>query len=359
MKRIFYLLALVFAFTNANKAQNLIAVEHGSATSFYADIDTAFMQAQNGDKVYLPGGNFATRSSTGNFQINKQLQIIGVGWNIDSNTTTLNTVFLNDIELKPGSIGSTLSGINLTGRNIVIYDSVNNISIVRCSINALTIGSNNNLPPTNISLIQDVLRALMIYNTQYSSSPSILVINSFIGDLSDLNLFRSAQPSTFWNGIVCKNSIIWSKSQAYNYLLGNIMNSTFENCFITNGNTFDPNFNNGNYNNFKNCVFNFSLSYISNNNLISNCFFNEPIDSMFILKTGSTFNKNDNYNLKPNSSFRNSGTDGTDIGIYGGSFPWKDGALPATPHIQWKNIKNKTDANGNLPVQIKVKAQDN
>lgn len=45
------------------------------------------------------------------------------------------------------------------------------------------------------------------------------------------------------------------------------------------------------------------------------------------------------------------------MGIYGGSTPWKEGAIPSNPHIFFKNISNATDGSGNLPVQIKVSAQ--
>ena len=65
-----------------------------------------------------------------------------------------------------------------------------------------------------------------------------------------------------------------------------------------------------------------------------------------------------NLHLRPNSPLHNAGTDGTDIGIYGGLFPWKEGSVPFNPHIQTKTIGNITDGNGNLQINIKVKAQD-
>ena len=68
----------------------------------------------------------------------------------------------------------------------------------------------------------------------------------------------------------------------------------------------------------------------------------------------------ENFNLPSNSPYKNAGADGTDIGIYGGAFPWKEGSVPFNPHYQTIKIDPKTDpATGNLKVEIKVKAQDN
>jgi hypothetical protein len=47
------------------------------------------------------------------------------------------------------------------------------------------------------------------------------------------------------------------------------------------------------------------------------------------------------------------------VGIYGGLFPYKEGAVPLNPHISLKNIAPQTDVNGDLNIQLKVNAQDN
>ncbi|MBL4585431.1 MAG: hypothetical protein JKX84_00010, partial [Flavobacteriales bacterium] len=52
------------------------------------------------------------------------------------------------------------------------------------------------------------------------------------------------------------------------------------------------------------------------------------------------------------------GTDGTDVGIYGGSYPYKHGAVPFNPHVQINQIDNQTNGQGELPVNIRVAAQE-
>lgn len=69
------------------------------------------------------------------------------------------------------------------------------------------------------------------------------------------------------------------------------------------------------------------------------------------------FNYAHNYHLKSPTTYL--GTDGTEVGIYGGTFPYKEGSVPRNPHIQLKNIASKTDDNGSLQIEIQVEAQDN
>ena len=69
-------------------------------------------------------------------------------------------------------------------------------------------------------------------------------------------------------------------------------------------------------------------------------------------------NHSNDFHLNITSLGKNAGTDGTDIGIYGGAFPWKEGSIPTNPHFQKINIAPKTDNSGNLNVKIKVAAQD-
>jgi hypothetical protein len=52
------------------------------------------------------------------------------------------------------------------------------------------------------------------------------------------------------------------------------------------------------------------------------------------------------------------GTDGKQVGIYGGSFPYKEGAVPSPPHVRSKVIASSTDGQGKLNVQITTTAQD-
>lgn len=84
----------------------------------------------------------------------------------------------------------------------------------------------------------------------------------------------------------------------------------------------------------------------------------QAFTNTFVSATTTAYYEELDYSIKTTSPAKNGGDDGTDIGIYGGTTPWKNGAIPSNPRIFFKNIANTTDVNGNLPVQIKVSAQN-
>ncbi|MDW8332413.1 MAG: hypothetical protein RMK43_12225, partial [Cyclobacteriaceae bacterium] len=76
-----------------------------------------------------------------------------------------------------------------------------------------------------------------------------------------------------------------------------------------------------------------------------------------------TYNATYNYRLQSGSPGRNYATDGTDVGIYGGSYPFPSGGAPGSgfdtspmppiPQVTSVNIQNATiPPNGTLNVQV-------
>jgi hypothetical protein len=72
-----------------------------------------------------------------------------------------------------------------------------------------------------------------------------------------------------------------------------------------------------------------------------------------------------NYRLQASSLGKNAGTDGTDLGIYGGSYPFPSGGAPGSgydtspmppiPQVTELNIQNATvPVNGTLNVNVKA-----
>ena len=81
------------------------------------------------------------------------------------------------------------------------------------------------------------------------------------------------------------------------------------------------------------------------------------LNTVFVNQSGYAFNYANDYHLLNPTMYL--GTDGSQVGIYGGMFPYKEGAVPSNPHFQLKNIAPTTDVNGDLNIQIQVEAQDN
>ena len=63
--------------------------------------------------------------------------------------------------------------------------------------------------------------------------------------------------------------------------------------------------------------------------------------------------------LAPGSGGIGAADDGTDIGIYGSSSPYKPGNVPYNPHFRTATVAPATNPNGDLPVNIHVAAQPN
>jgi len=92
----------------------------------------------------------------------------------------------------------------------------------------------------------------------------------------------------------------------------------------------------------------------------------ENVDPLFVSVASSVFDFSYDYHLEDLSPGKEAGTDGTDIGIYGGSYafpsggdvPWQTSAMPALPQILRMNILNTVlPENGTLQVQIEAKSQ--
>ncbi len=355
MKKILFTFIIGLYVINA-QAQNLIAVEHNGTSSFYTNIDTAFMNAVDADNIYLPGGYISSLSGT--LKIGKNLNIYGAGCNSDSSASIGNTIISNPIEVLPTASGGMITGI-YSNNSLYVHDTVSNFTISRCYINSnITIGgSSQYIPASNISIIESIITGDVIGACSSTKYPiNVVVQNSFIGNAS--NCFSSTNYNN-WLGLTCKNCILSGTSYCnYNctYTLQYITESSFENCVFIDNYNGGYGFNSA-YNTFKNCMFKGGSPSVSSNS-VYNCIFNQNIDSIFIKFQGSnTYDIKNNYHLKSNSPAKNAGIDGLDIGLYGGSFPWKEGGIPINPHIQTQYIKSSTDNSGKLPVKINVKAQ--
>jgi hypothetical protein len=339
MKKLALLIAVFMALiAHGLKGQNLIAVQNGANPTFYTKLDSAVLHAQDGDTIYVPGGYYNLNND---LDISKLIHIIGVGHNLDSTLATVHTRIINvGIHLHPGASGGSLIGVYLDG-NMGIYNDVSNYLVQRCNISNVIL--NTNITSNNI-FIENVIGGI---NLGYISS-SVFYNNIISGHIND-----------FGENLQFKNNIFLTG--AGDYTFHNPKNSVFENNIILSSYLFyDPP--NGYFNIFNNNLFTqmYTFPFIINGCTIigSNNIVDQAQSSIFLYQSGNSFSYSHDYHLQPTCPGRNAGTNGTDIGIYGGSYPWKEGSLPANPHIQHKVISNFTNEDGNLNVNIKVAAQD-
>ncbi len=331
MKTLFISTLMMLAFGFSSQAQNLIAVQNGTSVHFYVSLDSANVHASDGDTLYLPGGSY------GSLTVDKRLHIIGVGHNPDSTKATARTI-MQGLILNSGAANGSVTGIYFHG-NITFNSGFKGYTISMCYIS----GSINNSAPvktdSNISVIQNTIAGTFDFS-RFS--------NSLISD----NLFLSSVDIS--NNSIFKNNILLIYEGYYPL--------KFSNCTIEN----NIGYGSSETQSFRYCVLNNNINIgfngSSGTNQGSGNFLGVGVlHSIFVnydsLTMGGESIYKADFHLAPNSPYKNAGTDGTDIGIYGGTFPWKEGSIPYNPHIQKNSVSGTTDANGNLKVKIKVEAQ--
>lgn len=324
-------------------AQNLIAVQNGGTPTFYEKLEDAISNAVAKDTIYIPGGVFQNIPEN-TLTINKELHLIGAGHHPDSTSVTNPTYIMANIVVVSGASKSSFEGFYLTDFSFIagssaLDEDVDEIIISRCNIGELRLSRYS----TSWNVHENIIRGIVMGYSISSSSPyaqNNLFSNNIFGEIIIL----------FGIGNQFRNNIFLANKYLY----------AFESCFFENNIFFT--FNNSSNGVFPLCTFNNNLFIPSfsllDNEFGSNNISNQNQESIFVNLPYTTFNYAYDYHLQPSSPGKNAGTDGTDIGIYGGLYPWKVGSVPTNPHIQFKQVSGTTDSNGNLHVKIKVAAQD-
>lgn len=335
MKRLFTTLILIFTLHPILYAQSTIAVEHEGYSTFYTDFINAMNSAQNGDVIYLPGGTVFNND----YYLSKSVHLVGTGVLLDSSLATGITFFNGSLFIDSTAHTGSIEGIYFNGSlNLGAENSLNNFSIRRCNIGG------------NIYVMSNCLSIVI----------SECYFNDFNGSQHDFlnSLIEKCVVSGRINSFEGSSTIFTNCVFIYTYSGGgfHVFQSDVKNTTVKNSvfphDACPMYFSPCSSSCFSGCVF--------NNNLINNsglCINSNIIQANNIATTGPIFITN-SYRLDPSCLGINAGTDGTDVGIYGTMQPFKDGMLPYNPHIQFKSISSSTDQNGNLPINIKVAAQD-
>lgn len=313
-------------------------VKPNGTTTIHTTLQSAHDAAEDDDYIYLPGGMHGT------LFINKRLHIIGAGSNEDSTQVT-GISMLQFIIVYQGAQGGSIEGIKFVGGSCgsVVFEGnggssmPSNYTISNCYI------------VQGIRVHQNVVWSnLNIYNCFLGTQPC--------GSVGYCSLTGSISNSFLSNNIIvdhicCSDGLDVSNNVFFKYGTLNLSggNSIYKNnIFLSN----DP-INSGNnvFQNNANCDPAQNQNNQNYNNVV------ETFDQIFVSPGTSpyTYDVHNDYHVKSTSACHNSGTDGTDRGIYGGAFPWKPGSIPSNPHIYHKNVAGSTNTNGQLQVQFKVR----
>lgn len=311
----------------------------------YSNLQTAVDNAVSGDTIHIIGSN----TSYGNLVLNKQLTLIGAGYNPPNQlslSTVLVSISLGNSSGLGSAAGSTITGVtfsNLTSSGSASHD---NITIERCEVSNLYLPSNGN--SSNWVIQNNIISSIIIYN----SSNCIIRNNVITSTIS-----TSDEPSV----LITNNNFVSNNTGGT--VFSNIQFATIANNIFFNGR---------NPQGCTSSTFNNNLTFNTSNNLLP--YGNNSgtgnlvgIDPMFTNVPSGIFDFAYDYRLLGTSQAASAGTDGTDIGIYGGihSFPiggpvpYLTSAMPRVPQVLEVNIQNTTIFQGGpLQVQVKARKQD-
>lgn len=364
MKKYMLLSLLAIGFVNSFATIRTVSNNPDQPGQF-TQVDAAIAASVAGDTIYVHGSQFTYND----FFVTKRLVIMGAGYNSNNQfnlPTKVGSIWLNrDTGLQNAS-GSVISGFLVTTnlRNNG-NPGVENITIFRNQINSTlytynpstggNFGNNwviyNNIiwsiaggssgstssSASNITLQNNIISGDV---NGFSMSSVLIDHNVFPGSDALSNLFYA----TITNNIFIRTTgNILASSVAFNTFNNNLSNLTTigpnppTNSFAGGGNTEAGNF--------------------------------IAVDPQFENVTNlNAFDYAFNYRLKTTSTVRNAGTDGTDLGIYGGARPFPSGGaagsgydtspLPPIPQVTEVNILNSTLQPG-TPLNVNVKAKVN
>lgn len=325
MKNYFTLFAMLF-FTTSTHAQMKVALHHnGNATMFSGATPfiSAYNAAVNGDTIYLPGGIFSPPAS-----VSKSITIIGAGHYPDSTTAT-SVTNIGSLYIALGADKLKIQGLMMAGGLTFEYNSrIDSVVVYRCYISGGGINYQG------------------VYDTSHNCRGHLIYQNV----INSISLVHTSNIKVF-NNIISSMGSMQENAWIRNNKIDNIAGMSyclFENNIISNWSA-------AGYNTYRNNIFEGAPS--GGTNTYINNYDNHPFSTIFQTYTIGWFGYSENYHLISPGSYP--GTDGSQAGIYGGLYPYKEGAVPSNPHIRSKSIGLTPDINGKLQVNITVAAQDN
>jgi len=328
------------------QAQLQRIVLQGTGTpQVFTSLSAAVAAAQNGDKLYFSGGTF---TNAGDLVLDKTLHFIGAGISPDSSAvtgvTTISTTG-GETQVHTAASGSTFTGIRFT--NTMQYgDGTTNFSPTSIVFQRCEFVSYAHLGAGSESSIDECLFRFRLYG--YDGTALVTrCIFTYGGSATH-------QPiSEFSTG-----GLTMDHCTVINGRLSNSEGSVVSNCIFTRTSNA-PFWQSGG-----SILTNNLISYTS---LVSNMtpgaesgnVLGVPSSEIYMNEANLNFDWTDDIHLQATCVGVGMATDGTDVGIYGTSSPYKPGAVPFNPHFRSAAIAVATDGNGDLPVNIRAAAQSN
>ncbi len=373
MKKSLIILLAIAICTFANATVRTVS-NNANSPGQYTDLATAITASTAGDTLYIHGSPI----DYGNITLTKPLTLIGAG-GLPNKNYAFSTY-----------LGYLTLGLNGTGTSSASGSKIYGLSIYSLTLNA---GNNTSVPGisdvilsrnyiTYIGLNQNAASATLAHNNlninnnviyQISSSGGVknsVVRNNVLFNISSVG--SEVVGSWILNNNIITGGVSYSRSAV-------VSNNIFFNTSNSSGFTSNS-FCSVSNNCFVSSTFNYNLTDViygtnsGGNNLLNT----DPLFVNYVPASTALFNYTQtspasgpfiDFNLMAGSPCIANGTDGTDSGIYGGAFPFREGypentryryfPMPAIPQMLDLNINNAAIVpSGTLNVQFKARKND-
>lgn len=322
-------------------------LNHNDTISVYYGIDalkSAYTASVSGDVITLSSGGFNAPN------IFKEITIRGAGMEQDTINKVAPTILMGNIEITSSYGASenshlTLEGLYLKGGillsttdNIYLSDNLSYAQFIKCRLENFR-QSSSNFRLKNVKFIQCKVKDLDV-------NGDATFINSFVGSPTSYS-----SSNTPFN-VECVNCIVvdhYTTDQP-------VENSTFVNSVFIGARTLGP----------SNMAYNCVGVYVEESDTVGHLFTSLPgmlsnvcfrnLGEVFDTKTydGGLYSDSDTFQLLDSIRTKYLGTDGTEVGMYGGSLPFNP--QNSLPKIKKFNVASKSNAEGKLSVEIEVSA---
>lgn len=318
----------------------MATVQHGETMKAFYGIEAlkdAIGSAQDGDIISLSAGQFNAAT------INKAVTIQGAGHVIASGNYTA-IVGETTIDVSDGSKGLLIEGLHCIGKVTIAGESLYSFIIRKCRMESLVF---------NAKIVEGELGQSKVKDLTYAEVSHFYVHHVV---MHTINATNENQVAVDIDHCVVTGNLGKTVTAI-------VRNSMLKNASGTAACAFYDNVmsqNNGGsyYNNWRADI----TSPYNSGNTIWGCNYSgydgthPDYCALFANPTHAyTWNETYDYKLTEEAAAKYIGSDGTQVGIYGGSVPFTE--VLSTPQIVEKTIATQTDENGMLSVKIKVEAQ--
>ncbi len=276
----------------------------------YDNIRDAVDAASVGDTLIIAKGFY--RES---IDLDKKLVFIGPGI---ANVESLGRLCSECADLYGFTIRKEASGSSFIGidAGFSILNDVNDIFIENCYVDGINLSNNGINNQQNILVINSLIKDRIVLYRPGSEMDNIVFTNNI---MQNSNITGDNSIPNFDGMVIFRNNnFLQRNTKIFDRLKGVIFeNNIFykaepqgcSECIFSNNLTFGNDNNNLIGENSEN------PGSLGTNNIINQ-------DPLFTSYNGSGYRNTDDYNLQSGSPAIGAGKDGTDLGIYGGSYPW-------------------------------------